>query len=87
MTDDETFRRAILELLQRRDTGKSICPSEAARAIDAEEWRDLMPGIHHSARQLAGEGLIEICQKGRSVDPVHARGPIRLRLTRSRESD
>ncbi len=44
------LERAIDELLDRRSADSSICPSEAARAVDPQGWRDLMP----DARAAAG---------------------------------
>lgn len=34
--------QVILGLLERRAPGKTICPSDAARALDAEDWRALL---------------------------------------------
>ena len=39
-----------------------------------------MEHVRRSARLLAADGLIEITQKGKAVDPQDFRGPIRLRL-------
>lgn len=72
-------RAAILELLTRRRAGATICPSEAARLCDGDEWRDLMEPVRQAARELAARGVIEVTQQGRPVDIDQARGPIRLR--------
>lgn len=69
----------MLVLLKRR-SGKTICPSEVARAVATETWRDLMDDVRAVACQLADEGAIEVLQSGDVVDPRRARGPIRLRL-------
>ncbi len=53
-------RDAILKLLGERSADKTICPSEAARAIGGEDWRDLMPTVHAAARALAEEGIVEL---------------------------
>jgi len=76
---DGALEEAILELLAERDRGKTICPSEAARAV-SEDWRDQMERTRCAARRLVVEGKLEITQKGRVVDPSRAKGPIRLRL-------
>ena len=73
---DAEIEAKILELLEARDPGKTICPSDAARAL-AEDWRPLMDPVRSVAREM---DEIEITQKGRVVDPDTARGPIRLRL-------
>ena len=43
-------------------------------------WRELMELTRNTARALATDGVIEITQKGRPVDPLAFKGPIRLRL-------
>ncbi|WP_372790305.1 DUF3253 domain-containing protein [Paraconexibacter sp.] len=79
--DDHTAaRRAILELLARRDPDLTICPSEAARVVaDGADFRPLMPVVREAAKALVQEGRIEVTQGGESVDLDVARGPIRLR--------
>lgn len=78
---DRALEAAILELLERRAAGATICPSEAARAV-AADWRPLLEPARQAARRLVAAGRLEITQRGRPVDPSTARGPIRLRLTR-----
>ena len=43
---------AITRLLDERGPDKTICPSEAARAVGGSGWRDLMPDARKAA-QLA----------------------------------
>jgi hypothetical protein len=71
--------QAILDLLAQRDAGKTICPSEAARALGDDAFRPLMPVVRDAARTLAAAGRIEVTQGGEPVDLDTARGPIRLR--------
>ncbi|WP_433502156.1 DUF3253 domain-containing protein [Pseudonocardia halophobica] len=78
MTD--AAERAILDLLAPR-TG-TICPSDAARAVDPDGWRDRMDEVRAAARRLVAAGKVEITQKGEVVDPDTARGPIRIRRVR-----
>lgn len=73
--------RAILELLGTRAPDKSICPSDAARALDPSGWRARMDAVRDAAVALASEGLVEITQKGEPVRPPF-RGPIRIRRPR-----
>ncbi|MEE2891131.1 MAG: DUF2256 and DUF3253 domain-containing protein [Pseudomonadota bacterium] len=82
---DKALERAILELLSMRARGATICPSEAARQIAPETWRDLLEPTREAARRLVATGHIEITQKGRAVDPSRARGPIRLRALEGRK--
>ncbi|TNE90480.1 MAG: DUF3253 domain-containing protein [Deltaproteobacteria bacterium] len=79
---DRALEQAITDLLAARGAGKSICPSEAARAV-AEDWRPLMARARSAARRLVAAGEVEITQKGRPVDASTARGPIRIRLATS----
>ena len=72
--------QAILALLAQRDQGKTICPSDAARELDPDGFRDLMQLVRDAARRLAADGKIEVTQGGEPVDLDAARGPIRLRL-------
>ena len=76
---DERLEVAILELLDRRRRGATICPSEAARAVADDEWRPLMEPARAAARRLVERGEVVITQKGRIVDPSRAKGPIRIR--------
>ena len=78
---DEQIEATILDLLAQRDPGKTICPSEAARAL-ADDFRPLMEPVRRVARELAARGALEVTQKGRGVDIDAARGPIRLRASR-----
>jgi hypothetical protein len=78
---DRALEAAILELLEQRAAGATICPSEAARWV-ATDWRPLLEPARQAARRLVAAGRLEITQRGRPVDPSTARGPIRLRLVR-----
>jgi hypothetical protein len=80
---DLVFEHAILSLLAVRASGKTICPSEAAKqvaAATAQDWPPLMEPTRAAARRLVAAGRIFITQHGRPVDPANARGPIRLKL-------
>lgn len=46
-----------------------------------------MPDVRTVARTLCAEALIDITQKGREVDPLSFKGPIRLRLRPAAEAD
>ena len=71
---------AIFSLLAERGPGKSIDPSEAARAVDAEGWRRLLPQVRSTAVGLARQGRLAILRHGKPVDPEGFRGVYRLRL-------
>jgi glyoxylase-like metal-dependent hydrolase (beta-lactamase superfamily II) len=76
------LRTSILELLERRADTATICPSDAARAVGGDEWRELMEPAREAARALVAEGVVEITQGGEVVDPATAKGPIRIRRRR-----
>jgi len=83
---DAALERAILELLEGRAAGATICPSEAARRVATEAgdpgedaWRELMEPARMAARRLVDRGEVLITQRDRVVDPSTAKGPIRIR--------
>ncbi len=77
---DTELEAAIVELLERRAGGATICPSEAAKLVQPDDWRDLMEPARCAARRLVAEGTVVITQKGKVVEPSTAKGPIRIRL-------
>lgn len=78
---DERLEATILDLLAHRAGDATICPSEAAKAVDPDDWRDLMEPARSAARRLVAAGDVVITQKGAVVDPSTAKGPIRIRRT------
>ena len=81
MPSDADFEETILDLLSRRDADKTICPSEAARALAGkgpDAWSRLMPLIRRTAVRMMKEGRIEIRRKGKAVDPDDFRGIYRI---------
>ncbi len=81
---DAALEAAILGLLAERGRDKTICPSEAARAVGGKDergdWEGLMEPARAAARRLVAAGKIVITQGGRVVDASTAKGPIRLKL-------
>ena len=72
----------ILQLLAERGPGKSICPSDVARALRPDgDWRALMDPVRAAAAVLARRGAVEIRQRGQRVSPTGYRGPIRIVAT------
>jgi hypothetical protein len=81
--DDQALEQAILQLLQARGRDKTVCPSEASRAVFGATpglRPEAMQRSRCAARRLVDAGHIVITQGGKVVDPATARGPIRLRL-------
>ena len=75
----------ILALTAARGPGKSICPSEVARAL-RPEWHPLLPAVRQAASRLALAGQIDILRKGQAVDPLGVKGVIRLRQSAPNQS-
>ena len=71
-------RSTILRLVAQRGPDKTICPSEAARVIGGENWRDSMPVIHAAAGALAQEGAVELRQGGAPCGTEGIIGPYRI---------
>jgi hypothetical protein len=76
---DRRLEQAILNLLAGRRADATICPSDAARQVSPDQWRDLMEPARRAARRLVAEGAVVITQGGRVIDPSTASGPIRIR--------
>ena len=74
----------ILRLLSERGAGKTVCPSEVARAVaasdDRRRWEPLMEPVRAAARRLQADGRLVFTQRGQLVDGVTAKGAVRLRL-------
>ena len=79
---DLRIEQKIRELLDARARDATICPSDVARAMSDNDWRDLMEPVRKAARRLVDAGEVEITQKGSVVDPSTAKGPIRIRWAR-----
>lgn len=73
---------AILAATLERGPGKSICPSEVARALapNGTDWHAHMHAVREAARHLARAGRIDILRKGKPQDPENFKGVIRLRI-------
>lgn len=77
----ESAGEAIMRLLDARGPDKTICPSEAARALAGDDdFRPYMEAVREAALRLVDSGRIEVTQRGRPVTITEARGPVRLGL-------
>ena len=84
------FEAEILRLLHERGAGKTICPSEVARALAGRKrgeagiprsaWEPLMPLVRQAALRLEDRSEIVVTQRGQPVDFSAAKGPVRLKL-------
>lgn len=74
--------RVINQLLAKREATSSICPSEVARALSADEttWRALMPNVRQVAADMQDAGRLRITRGEAVVERATLDdGPIRLR--------
>jgi hypothetical protein len=78
--NDDTIDATILRLAEARGAGKSICPSEAARALDPENWRKRLGAVKLGAIRLAQAEKVHILRKGKPVDPNDFKGVYRIAL-------
>jgi hypothetical protein len=80
---EAAIRDEILRQTEARGAGRSICPSEVARALagggEDGPWRPLMAPVRRAAAALARDGRIEILRKGKPVPPEAMHGVVRLR--------
>lgn len=67
---------AINALLRARE-GKTVCPSDAARIVGGESWRQHMDAVRDVAWDRCDEGAWVVLQKGEPASR-DARGPIRI---------
>ena len=81
---DRALETSIRSLLDSRKGGATICPSEAAREVGGEDWRDLMATARRGRRGRGHPG-----REGRG--PLHRQGadpgpssPLTYRLSTSR---
>lgn len=86
--DSDDIADTIVRLCTELGQGKTLCPSEVARALvdNDDQWRDLMPDVRRVAGTLAAQGRIRVSQAGKLVDAASARGPIRLSLAPQKKS-
>jgi len=78
---DARLRAAVVTLAGHRGPQKTICPSDAARAVGGSTWRSLMDPARDVIRRLALEGVVEVTARGELLDPSGQwRGPVRARI-------
>jgi hypothetical protein len=74
----------IVDLCAKMPTGRTICPTDAAKAYAAERgeddlgWRSHLHEVRKAAVKLALAGRLVIYRKGKPVDPSDFRGVYRL---------
>lgn len=56
-----------------------VDPEEAARCVDTAGWKALREPARRAARRMVADGVAEMVQGGRVVDPSTAKGDVRVR--------
>ena len=79
-TDEAVEERAhaTIHALLRKRGGTTICPSDVARVVGGDDWRDLMPRMREIADELAEAGTVVVTQRGEPVTATEAKGPVRI---------
>ncbi|WP_166335836.1 DUF3253 domain-containing protein [Sphingobacterium chungjuense] len=78
---DPEIAKAILSLTAARGAEKSICPSEVARHLYPDNWRDRMQDVVDVAIAMHRKGEVLVVQHGEPVDVNQIKGPIRIKTT------
>lgn len=74
-TQDQ-IESAITELLRNREG--TICPSEAARRVFPDDWREHMEEVREVGKRLSQSQIIRITQNGCEVPVKKLKGPVRF---------
>jgi hypothetical protein len=86
----DPIEAAIFETLAKADPksvgGKSVEPSDVAKALQPEQWQRMLPRVRATALGLMRQGRLTITKKGKVVDPTNFRGVTRLRLPTEAET-
>jgi Protein of unknown function (DUF3253) len=83
--DAQKIETVLLRLLAERGPGKTLDPTEAARALGGAHpdlWGPLMQPIRKVAVALAEQGRLVILRKGKPADPRDFKGVYRLSAPR-----
>ena len=70
----------ILSVATQRGPEKSTCPSEIARKLFPDDWRNHMKNVRNVAIDLHNQGKVMITQKGIAIDVNHIKGPVRIKI-------
>ncbi|MET0743854.1 MAG: DUF3253 domain-containing protein [Microvirga sp.] len=82
-SDPLLIERTILALLAGRGPGRSLDPTDVARAIGGahpDGWGRVARPVRAAAVKLMKEGRLVILRKGKPVDPDDFRGIYKLAL-------
>lgn len=79
--DAAALRAELVRQIAALAPGKSLCPSDIARALGGthpDQWSRLMPAVRRTAIDMAKSGNLVILRKGKIADPDDFRGVYRL---------
>lgn len=81
LDDIEKIRTEHLKFAEIRGFDKTYCPSEVARELFPQNWREMMDQIREIGFEMAHEGKLTVLQKGIEQDilTTELKGPIRFR--------
>ena len=83
--DQNAIETTLLGLIAERGPGKTLDPTEVARALGGDHpdgWGPLMSPIRRVAVALAEQGRVVILRKGKPADPRDFKGVYRLTAPR-----
>ena len=75
----EDIRKTILKLAKERGSYKTLSYSEVARAIDHENWRNLMEAVRLVADILIREGKIVVSHPEKKINIFNVKSPNSLK--------
>lgn len=80
MNTTEQIIKSHLKFAEERGFEKTYCPSEVAKELFPENWRDKMNLVREIADKLVIENKLVVLQKGiiKTELPSKLTGPIRL---------
>ena len=81
MQGETDILTTILSIAKQRGSEKSTCPSEIARLLFPEDWREHMKNVMDVAIDLHNQGKVVITQKGIPIDVNHIKGPVRIKIS------
>jgi hypothetical protein len=82
MQQQTKISETILSMADQRGPEKSTCPSEVARMLFPDDWRDHMKEVVDEAIELHNQSKVIITQKGLVIDVNHIKGPIRIKIAK-----
>jgi len=82
MQQHTSISETILSMADERGPEKSTCPSEVARMLFPDDWRNHMKEVVDEAIELHNQAKVVITQKGLPIDVNHIKGPIRIKIVK-----